>query len=426
MTSVACGALDKMSRYTVASLSRASGRSTGTMTTIGFGGSGRRLRDRMCPRLGQIAIGLTAEQRGAISEMGRPRHRITEQDLEPFNREIADVDKVLDLTSANVLKVSESLLRTDKAKRLRVFRRADPILRKYLPRLGRTWHDSTHGMKYRLQFLPDNPKFVADVNELRQLLGIPGGEISDTHASTSVAEIERQGVHVPDDARRAQYEMACGWLLHHRLMAQRPRKTGEFELPALPEVLEESAVTAARIDWATAEAPNWLKRASNRPRPRSPFDVAITNLMRHHRLPGHVEDAVALYVLTNNPRYITGMPPVWHDVREVVGDDEPKGCYAITFRFDEYTTEEDVMYLFRTVIEPLQHGLWRQAGLPPKKGRRAPDDETLTRAFRDYRAAIDTGGVAGVLNRYAADPAGREDAQIRTNIADIERLLKPV
>ena len=141
--------------------------------------------------------------------------------LEDALNELYGGDTVVDLTDERYRRAITELRRKDPTGTRRVERTLAPLLgKRVFPRRSKPWQSSSMGTRARLALLPKNPHVQADLQIVRTVLGIPGGQIQATDAHPLWRRLE--GDVQPKAIRRAVEGLLAGpWLLMHRQEAQR-------------------------------------------------------------------------------------------------------------------------------------------------------------------------------------------------------------
>ena len=308
--------------------------------------------------------------------------------------------------------------------------RAERVLEPYLakhvfPRRRRQWHDTSEGMRARLELLPGNPHFDVDVKTVREALGIPKGQ---TQAFAEDSDATEVAVSPPAEVMRrgTDRHLAGIWMYLHKAAAQ--GDTPHIDLvDELRQDLRESAVASAqvRIDLAPVD---WLRETPRGPAPYdgfgAPLEWATGRLIERHRLPWKAAIPVMLHVLTLDPAWITELEPLHVDIihSDPASSSADPESFTVSLKgIDEYVTREDWERVWTDFVHPWQEHIWSKRG-GTAKGRRR-DVRRLREFLPVYRDMV---GLSLSKSDVVARAHGDSDQEtIRRAMSDLQSLLRP-
>lgn len=337
---------------------------------------------------------------------------------------------IRDLTSSGYANAMNKLRRTDTVLARRVERILAPVLeRRFFTRRKRKWFETSEGTRVRLALLSQNPYVQTDLKAVREILGIPQDHVTTTkeHPLWYILENDVR----PDGIRRViEGNLTSEWLHIHRMAAlELPIETGEVEL--LPVEMRESAVSCARKDLSTEEAPEWLHRFDDTEAGKeklSPIDWTARKLVQRHRLPKHVSTPMTFFILTQDYSWLEELEPLSISVIHNESLDDEESFDVIVRRIDEFLTKEDWNRIWINHVKPRQAYLWERRGMKPQ-GRRTLEIDRLKRILPLYqRMVIEHLQIKDIL-RHPLDDLTMEDydlGSVRRALHDLQVVLTPL
>lgn len=310
---------------------------------------------------------------------------------------------------------------------------ADLFTRSAIP-----WQDASRGTGYRIALLGDNPHFLKDVEEIREVLGIPEGQVRSTPGD-AVKKGLRKSKFLGDQPEEelesiADNVLARRWIRQHERVAE-GLKFDQFVEGLNPDALNAASQSAV-LDLSKIEGPIWL-RAAPPPHPRCGWDAnlplhwAAARLLVHHRLPQQACYPVMLYLLTTRKAQLQKIGPL--GVRLIHGPGEinlrqSTNTFSIMLEgLDEYSTKEELGQVWEDYVRPQQQQFWESRGQAPQ-GRRAPSLERLRSGLPLYQAWLKFQSVKAVLDHLEKiDPswAQMEPEKARRVIMELHTLFEP-
>lgn len=239
--------------------------------------------------------------------------------------------KMADLRPAEYLKAMRLLRDTDRNLARHVERTLDGVLKRVFPRRRREWHDTSEGMRARLELLPDDPNLEADTFAVREALDLPVNQINI--AAQSPTSGEGNDIFGPETLIWIEERRLAGaWIGVHRDSSRGEPNPDVFD--ELPEDLRASAMARARAQMDDLSV-DWLHSPPKGPAPfdgsGSPIDSAVGRLVERHRLPWNAAQPLTFFVLTADRRLITALDPL--DVDVVIGDQSSFSSDVEAFRY---------------------------------------------------------------------------------------------
>lgn len=268
---------------------------------------------------------------------------------------------ITDLTGLNVQK-----LRDKKAKRV-----LEPLLRKVLPRRGLGREHFSYDRELRVKLLPVNPYFQRDIDDLRQVLCLPEGQI----AAIDIGQFPDRNAPW-DQGDTLDSSTAFGaWLSVHRSVAG--KKEIDPFLPPVPQWLIDSASSKlkfgrqAPLPWLS-KRPNIPERHAHRFDLKMPLDRCVARLIELYGLPWYSQPNLCVFILTKESKSLENIFPF--DV-STNGIPEPEGgALTITVDgIDEYTTKRQWQDIFDRYIAPKQELFWEMRGDMPHSRQMNPE-----------------------------------------------------
>jgi hypothetical protein len=299
---------------------------------------------------------------------------------------------IRDLTAEGYEEAMRKLRQDDPGKARRVERMLSNVLStRAFPRRGRPWYETSEGTRARLALLPGNPHVELDVSSIREVLGIPEGQIHATEDDPPWKDVS--SLVRPQAIRRVvEGNMVGEWLHLHRQAArgQLP-KVKQAGYTLLSASLRKSAVKSARVSLQVIKGPDWLRFPPDKMelphQPMAPIDLAASMLAVRHRLPLRITTSLTFYILTLDPSWITGLQPVDVEVAYGESDSDP-AAFTITVKgIDEFITKDDWDLIWSRYVKPRQDSSWQQRGMRPQ-GRRTVDIERLKKVLPLYRRIV--------------------------------------
>ena len=235
---------------------------------------------------------------------------------------------------------------------------ADLFARSAIP-----WQDASRGTAYRIALLGDNPHFLKDVEEIREVLGIPEGQVRSTPGD-AVRKGLRKSKFLGDQPEEelesiADNVLARRWIRQHERVA-----TGldfdQFIVGLKPEALNAASQSAV-LNLSEVTSPLWL-RASPPPHARCGWDEnlplhwAATRLQVRHRLPQHACYPVMLYLLTTRKAHLQNLRQL--NVRLISASEDTDvlqlaNSFSLALEgLDEYSTKADWEQVWENQIAP--------------------------------------------------------------------------
>ena len=339
---------------------------------------------------------------------------------------------IRDLTAEGYNEAMRKLRKVDPSKARGVERMLSNVLGvRFFPRRGRPWYETSEGTRARLALLPGNPRVELDVRAIREVLGIPQGQIHATEDDSAWEDV--RPLVKPQAVRHVVEGNLAGWWLHlHRQAAkgQLPdAKEDDYTILSAP--LRESAVRSARVSLQATRAPDWLRLPPPKPelqrQPMAPIDLAASMLAVRHHLPLRVTTSLTFYILTLDPSWITGLQPVEVDVAYGESDADPAAFTVTVKGIDEFMTKADWDRVWSHYVKPRQDSIWQQRGMRPQ-GRRTVDIVRLKKALLLYRKIVlEALEEKDILREVPADwgerDLGLDQETIRRAIHDLRDLL---
>lgn len=294
-----------------------------------------------------------------------------------------DLGTVHDKTSANVERLREH--RPDESENETRLRN-ESLDRETADLPQRVHYGKTsRGRMWRVKYMDRNMLLHHDAGVVRKVLGIPDGEISIEVPSLREGEYLRgleavsaeklKKIDPVEQGRKALGDIIGGFLLHHSSAV-----LGDVEKPAyLPADLAQLAINIIETNFSAEAVPVWLKitpsagpedlsaseeggasgiptevRWPNALAP-NPITWAIRCLLARHRLPLQLGNLVAIFVLTNDPRFLRGQQPLEWDSFFNSGAIESENARDLyLYGIDEYTTLDEWKWMWNNLIRPYQ------------------------------------------------------------------------
>ena len=344
-------------------------------------------------------------------------------------------DRVFDLTSEGFGNAIGKLRSRDLTRARQVERLLAPLLKeRVFPRRSKPWRGSSVGTRARLALLPQNPHLQADIEFVREVLGVPDDQIKPTDDYILWRKLEgviRPGVH-----RQAVERLLAGpWLLVHRMSAQsrtlddpsarmlRPDVPGVD----LPPDLGDTAEASAQVDLTGNGMPEWLRRSPDNldstRRHEAPIDWASARLLERHHLPKRLAGVMVAYILTLNPDWIEGLEPLEVKVTHPGGSATDRQDFAVVVKgLDEYVTKADWGRIWETYVNPWQQEFWKARGQKPQ-GRRAVDLNRLKKSMPMYVEMVQDG--ISETELFGRPHMESDQETIRRALRDLRTLLEP-
>ena len=341
---------------------------------------------------------------------------------------------IRDLTAEGYNDAMLKLRKADPGKARRVERMLSDVLStRAFPRRARRWYETSEGTRARLDLLPGNPHFELDVRAIREVLGIPQGQIHATEDDSLWKDVS--SLVNPQAVRHVvEGNLTAEWLHLHRQAArgQLPKaKKADYSL--LSASLRKSAVKSSRVSLQDTKSPDWLRLPPQKTelphQHMAPIDLIASMLAVRHSLPLRISTSLTFYILTLDPFWITGLQPIEVVAAHGESDADPAAFFVTVKGIDEFMTKADWERVWSHYIKPRQDSIWQQRGMRPQ-GRRTLDIERLKKMFPLYRRIVLEGVQEKDSFREAPEDWGERDLDldqetIRQAIRDLKDLLTP-
>ena len=181
-------------------------------------------------------------------------------------------DGLRDFSPRGYLKAMGELRKVDPTLARRVERFLAPKLDEIFPRRRRPWHETSEGVRARLELLPSNPHCELDVHAAREALGIPPDQIKASPSESDLSKIEAS-LSAEDIRRTVERHLAGLWVYLHTATANGDTAAVDL-IKELPQALQESAIASADVDLKSAAA-EWLRRPPQGPEPYNDSSAPI-------------------------------------------------------------------------------------------------------------------------------------------------------
>ena len=268
--------------------------------------------------------------------------------------------------------------------------------------------ETSRGMAYRVALLPDNPHFLEYVEAVRQLFGIPEGQVRAALDAPSNSQFDhREEEQMVLAQVIADRELAGRWLrLHGRTMEG---LTQDELSEGLTAEAAASARNSARIDLPMINGPEWMK---GRPRHhphcldgddfKLPLHRVTARLLEVHRLPHHICGRVQVHVLTLMREELERLDHTGVSIIQGPGEVpviQSKNSFSVTIEgLDEYSTKAEWEQVRNDQIVPRQERFLERRGRRPQ-GRQAPDLARTWHGFEPDWGFMASGSTQGQSRR---------------------------
>ncbi len=339
---------------------------------------------------------------------------------------------VRDFTSDGYVEKLSQLRKKDAAGARRVERALDDHLKQHVfPRRQREWCQTSEGIRARLALLPRNPHIQLDVRTIRDILGISADHFKACEDSPLWKEISSQAK--PESVRRIFEGNIVGpWIILHRQAANSFIDDDMEDLLAhLSLEQRNSAINTSQINLRVDSVPDWLRCPPNGPElynnTKVPIDWVAGRLVERHFLPWRAASPLALFILTENPDWITNIEPMNVEVSYDDNTLEDPDAFTITVKeIDEFVRKADWVHIWDEYILRRQRKMLEKRGKKPR-GRRTVDIDRLKDNISLYNQMVFDGKlIADFLKESISLELDDTDQEtIRRTINDLDDLLDP-
>ena len=309
-------------------------------------------------------------------------------------------------------------------------RELESDLKATFTRMGLDRMGTSFGERLRIELLPDNRRFQADVYEARRWLGITDGLFAVTDEVRRAVEArrsrEREGLTkvgaldtevIPySDSEMRQDQLATWFSVYNRqdLLIERFPDIEPFR------ALRESAREAATAYERAETRPKWLSESSsgNHEDPLAETALALCGI---HSLPERVKPAIKMFLLTGDRLDIEELPVF--DIRvEPEFEDGVINSFKINASgIDEYTSIEELVIPFAREARNAVNSLARERGL-----QKAQRPRVTSKDYRDVMKVYDLVETEGISVEQAVLRLGFPTEELRTferQVRDLKSLF---